>query len=515
MHASCGKPRHLASMLRLTRPCFVYFTNKTIARTAKASLCFLTSQRLFTTIKQEEQKLSHLLSLLLQNPTKTHQPTLQVHSFLLSTGLLSHSILLFNTLLRLYSFGDQPHLAFLLYKQMQEVYFHSSSLPPPSFDSFTYFFLVNTSTNCSCPILGTQFHSRIFKVGFQYHVYVQTALLNMYLSSGVLGDAMILFDEMPKRNVVTWNVMITGLVKWGKLEFASSLFDEMPEKNVVSWTGIIDGYIRNNKYSEGLSLFRRMVVCEGIKPTEITILAILPAISNMGELKSCSLIHGYAEKRGFNAFDIRVANSIIDCYSKCGCIASAFKFFEDISVERKNLVSWTSIISGFAMHGMWKEAVEYFERMEKAGLKPNRVTFLSVLNACSHGGLVDEGLRCFYKMVNEHGVLPDIKHYGCVVDMLGRTGRLEEAENMALEIPSEIVNVVIWRTLLGACSFHGNVEMGERVTRKIMEMERGYGGDYVLMYNIFAGAGRYEDAERLRKLMNKRNAFKLPGNSLV
>lgn len=352
-------------------------------------------------------------------------------------------------------------------------------------------------------------------MGFQYHVYVQTALLNMYLSSGVLGDAMILFDEMPKRNVVTWNVMITGLVKWGKLEFASSLFDEMPAKNVVSWTGIIDGYIRNNRYSEGLSLFRRMVVCEGIKPTEITILAILPAISNMGELKSCSLIHGYAEKRGFNAFDIRVANSIIDCYSKCGCIASAFKFFEDISVERKNLVSWTSIISGFAMHGMWKEAVEYFERMEKAGLKPNRVTFLSVLNACSHGGLVDEGLRCFYKMVNEHGVLPDIKHYGCVVDMLGRTGRLEEAEKMALEIPSEIVNVVIWRTLLGACSFHGNVEMGERVTRKIMEIERGYGGDYVLMYNIFAGAGRYEDAERLRKLMNKRNAFKLPGNSLV
>ncbi|KAJ6757477.1 hypothetical protein OIU74_026687 [Salix koriyanagi] len=166
----------------------------------------------------------------------------------------------------------------------------------------------------------------------------------MYLTSGVLRDAMILFDEMPERNVVTWNVMITGLVKWGELEFASSLFDEMLEKNVVSWTGIIDG-----------------------------------------------LIHGYAEKRGFNAFDIRVANLIINCYSKCGCIASALKFFEDISVERKNLVSWTSIISGFAMHGMWKEAVEYFERMEKAGLKPNRVTFLSVLNACSHGGLVCSG----------------------------------------------------------------------------------------------------------------------------
>ncbi|CAK7341345.1 unnamed protein product [Dovyalis caffra] len=382
--------------------------------------------------------------------------------------------------------------------------------------NISWLYLVDIDLNQrNLGISGTQFHSLTFKVGLQYQVYVQTALLNMYLTSGVLGDAMILFDQMPERNVVTWNVMITGLVKWGKLESASFLFDEMPEKNVVSWTGIIDGYIRNNNYSEGLSLFQRMFVCEGIKPTEITILAILPAISNTGELKVCSLIHGYAEKRGFNAFDIRVSNSILDTYSKCGCIASALKFFEDISVERKNLVSWTSIISGFAMHGMWKEAVEYFERMEKAGLKPNRVTFLSVLNACSHGGLVDEGLRFFDEMVSEHGVSPDIKHYGCLVDMLGRTGRLEEAEKIALEIPTEIVNVVIWRTLLGACSFHGNVEMGKRVTRKIMEMERGYGGDYVLMYNIFAGAGRFEDAERLRRLMNERNAFKPPGNSLV
>ncbi|KAJ6951701.1 hypothetical protein NC653_040988 [Populus alba x Populus x berolinensis] len=210
------------------------------------------------------------------------------------------------------------------------------------------------------------------------------------------GDAMLLFDEMHDRNVVTSNVMITGLVKWGKLEFASFLYDEMPEKNVVSWTGIIDGYIRSNMYSEGLSLFQRMVLCEGIKPTEITILAILPAISNMWGSK------------------------------------------------RKNLVSWKSIISGFAMHGTWKEAGEYFERMEKIGLRPNRATFLSVLNACSHGGLFDGGLRFFDKMVNKHGVSPDIEHYGCLVDMLGITGRLEEAENMALEIPNEIVIVVIW-----------------------------------------------------------------------
>ncbi|KDP20280.1 hypothetical protein JCGZ_06866 [Jatropha curcas] len=506
-------------MLRLTVPRFLLFTNTTAATTkprTKTTLLFPSSHYVFSTFKQEEnqEKAKHLRSLLLRNPT-IHQITLQVHSQLLTTGLLNHSMLLLNTLLRCYSLSDKPQLAFLLYNQLQQLYFHSPSSLNPPFDSFAYTFLANASTNSSCLFTGRQFHSLIIKVGFQYHVYVQTALLNLYSASGVLGDAFLVFDEMPERNSVTWNVMITGLVKWGQLEFARSLFDEMPEKNVVSWTGIIDGYVRTNRYSEGLALFQRMIIFEGIKPSEITILAILPAISNMGELKGCRLIHGYGEKSGFVASDIRVTNSIVDTYAKCGCIESASRFFEEILVERRNLVSWTSIISGFAMHGMGKEAVENFERMEKTGLKPNRVTFLSVLNACSHGGLVEEGLEFFEKMVNEYQVGPDIKHYGCLVDMLGRTGRLEEAEKLALEIPGEIVNAVIWRTLLGACSFHGHMEMGERVTKRIMQMERGYGGDYVLMYNIFASVGRFRDAERLRRLMDQRNALKVPGHSFV
>lgn len=162
------------------------------------------------------------------------------------------------------------------------------------------------------------------------------------------------------------------------------------------------------------------------------------------------------------------------------------------------------------MHGMGKQAVDSFKSMEDKCLKPNRVTFLSILSACSHGGLVEEGLEFFRKMVNECLVEPDVKHYGCLIDMLGRAGRLEEAEKMALQISSEITNAVIWRTLLGACSFDGNVEMGERVMRKILEMERRYGGDYVLLSNLFAGFGRFADAE-----MDERNATKVPGLSLV
>ncbi|XVE90091.1 hypothetical protein DITRI_Ditri20bG0049200 [Diplodiscus trichospermus] len=351
-------------------------------------------------------------------------------------------------------------------------------------------------------------------MGFESHVYVETGLLNMYVESGGLAECKKVFDEMPEKNPVTWNVMITGLAKRGEIEFARFLFEKMPDRNIVSWSGMIDGYTRMNQYREALGLFRRMVA-DGVEPSEITVLAILPAAWNIGDVRICQSIHGYGEKRGFHVSDIRLMNSLIDTYAKCGCIVSASRFFEEISADMKNLVSWTSLISSFAMHGMGKEAVESFERMEQEGWKPNRVTFVGVLNACSHGCLVEEGLKFFKKMVNEYQITPDIKHYGCLVDMLGRTGRLEEAEKIALSIRHEMANEVVWRILLGACNFYGNVEMGERVTAKIMEIERGYGGDYVLMSNILAGAGRFGDAQSVRILMDERNAIKVPGSSLT
>lgn len=320
---------------------------------------------------------------------------------------------------------------------------------------------------------------------------------------------------MPDRSSVTWNVLITGLVKLGELERARAVFDRMPARTVVSWTAIIDGYTRLNRHEEAAGLFWRMVAHYGMEPTEITLLTIFPSISNLGALKICQSVHAYAEKKGFKASDVRITNSLIDCYAKCGCIDSASGVFEEMSVERKNLVSWTSIISGFTMHGMGAEAMESFEMMEKEGHKANRVTFLSILSGCSHGGLVEEGLKFFKKLVVEYQIEPDIMHYGSLIDMLGRAGRLEEAEGIASEIPMEIANVVIWRTLLGACSFHGNILMAERVTRRILSMEGAYGGDYVLMSNIFAAAGKYGEAEKWRRMMDCSNSTKVPGQSLV
>ncbi|KAF9606049.1 hypothetical protein IFM89_022208 [Coptis chinensis] len=334
----------------------------------------------------------------------------------------------------------------------------------------------------------------------------------MYSFCGLLGDGIKLFDEMPERSSVSWNALITGLIKWGELNLAKFYFDKMPCRNVVSWTGMIDGYTRANRFKEALGLFCRMMI-DGLKPSDITILTILPAVYNTGDLIMGQSIHAYGEKTAYNASDIRVAHSLIDAYAKCGCIENAFKVFEDISTERRNLVTWTSIISGFAMHGMAKEALEQFEEMEKEGLKANQITFLSILNACSHGGLVNEGLEFFRKMIIGCQIMPSIKHYGCMIDMLGRVGMLEEAEKIANGIPSEMVNVVVWRILLGACSVHGNVDIGNRVMKRILEIEKGYAGDYVVLYNIFSGVGRFGEAEKVRSLMNARNALKVPGLS--
>ncbi|KAA8528925.1 hypothetical protein F0562_033587 [Nyssa sinensis] len=464
-------------------------------------------------MKGERHRHCFLLSLLLKHPIAHHRRVIQqVHSRLITAGsYLPYStetpMTIWNAILRHYSLGSFPQEAFLLYKHLQHL--------PISFDSFTYSFLIKACANLQRTTVGVQLHAFTLKAGFELHVYVQTALVNMYAICGSLFEAKRVFDNMPERNSVTWNALITGLTKWGELGLARSLFDAMPNKSVVSWTGLIDGYTRMNQPKEALSLFRRMVVDDGIKPNAVTILVIFPAIWKLGALELCQSIHSFGEKSGLNASDIRVMNSLIDAYAKCGYLESALRIFEDISSERRNLVSWTSIISGFAMHGMAKEAVDNFKRMENAWMKPSRVTFLSVLNACSHGGLIEEGLEFFRKMVNECQLVPDIKHYGCLIDMLGRAGRLEEAEKMASAIPTEMANVVIWRTLLGACSFHGNVEMGEKVMRKILEMESAYGVDYVLLSNIFAGVGRFADSETVRRVMDEKTASKVAGHSLV
>ncbi|KAH6782676.1 hypothetical protein C2S51_007969 [Perilla frutescens var. frutescens] len=450
---------------------------------------------------------NHLLSLLHKH-RRRRRSIQQIHCHLLVLDQRIGTLALWNSIVKHYALSELPRDAVSLFKYLK------NRSNPCSFDSFTYSYLAKACANIERADVGNQLHCLTIKVGFDDHVHVQTALVNMYADAGCLVEAKNVFDGMPERNLVTWNVLLTGFVKWGEVGRARAVFDEMPEKNVVSWTGLIDGYTRVNRFDEALGLFQRMVVREGIKPTEVTLLAVFPSIWNVGSVEFCQMVHAYGEKSGLNMLDVRVMNCLIDAYSKSGSIGSAWRVFEDIVDEKRNLVSWTSIISGFAMHGMATEALDCYKRMESKGVKPNSITFLSVLSACSHGGLVVEGVEFYRKMVDDYGIAPKMKHFGTLIDMLGREGRLEEAEEIALGIPNEIGNVVLWRTLLGACSFHGNVEIGERVTRRVMELERKYGGDYVLLSNIFSAAGRFVDSERVRREMDHRNASKLPGITL-
>jgi pentatricopeptide repeat protein len=317
---------------------------------------------------------------------------------------------------------------------------------------------------------------------------------------------------MPAKNAVSWNVVVTGFALAGEVEHARLLFERMPCRNVISWTGMIDGYTRASRHAEAVHLFCRMM-SEGVSPSEMTVLAVVPAISNIGRILLGEALHGYCEKTGLLVLDVRVGNSLIDLYAKIGSIQSSLKVFDEL-LDRRNLVSWTSIISGFAMHGLSAEAVELFAEMRRAAITPNGITFLGVLNACSHGGLVEQGVAFFNSMVYEYNINPGIKHFGCVIDMLGRAGRLSEAEQVISGLPME-VNSVVWRSLLGCCSKHGEVEIGERAMKKILEIETESGDDFVMVSNMLTELGRFSDAERARKLVDERNTVKLPGFALV
>ncbi|ONK78173.1 uncharacterized protein A4U43_C02F15270 [Asparagus officinalis] len=402
----------------------------------------------------------HLLSLLhLHRHRPETGPAHQIHAYLITSSLhrtqISQTgIIIWNTLIKIYSRSPSPQHSLLLYNQMLHF-----CAPQICVDTFTFSFLLKACANLSSARIGAQLHCLVVKNGFAFHLYVHTSLVNMYATRGYLIDAKKAFDEMPERSLVTWNAMITGFALSGEIEKARQLFERMPTPDVVSWTGMIDGYTRANQAKEALDMFRRMSK-RAIMPTEITVLAIVPSISNLGSVELGETLHARCHKGGLTLVDVRVENSLIDMYAKCGSIENSKKLFDTTS-NRKNLVSWTTIITAFATHGMVKQALQLFEDMKnEKNIRPNRVTFLSVLNACSHGGLVEEGLQYFSSMVFEYDIEPDIKHYGCLIDMLGRAGRLEEAEETIRGMPVA-VNVVVWRTLLVLYKFGPEVELGK------------------------------------------------------
>ncbi|KAJ4958183.1 hypothetical protein NE237_025294 [Protea cynaroides] len=360
--------------------------------------------------------------------------------------------------------------------------------------------------------LGKEIHGYISKE-LEFSTIISNALLDMYAKCGCLTLAHRIFDEMPIKNVISWTSMVSGYVNCGQLDDARNLFERIPKRDVVLWTAMINGYVQFNRFDEALALFREMQI-KRVKPDRFTLVALLTGCAQLGALEQGNWIHGHIEENMIR-IDAVLGTALIDMYAKCGCIEKSLEIFS--SVKERDNASWTAIICGLAMNGRTSKALELFEEMKSAGAKPDDITFIGVLSACSHGGLVKEGHFYFDSMRKDHQIEPKTEHYGCLVDLFGRAGLLDEAEKLIETIPNDKIEITVplWGALLSACRIHGNVGMGERVAKRLVEVESCNSGVHTLLANIYAAADRWEDVTKARRRMKDLGVKKVPGCSSI
>lgn len=360
--------------------------------------------------------------------------------------------------------------------------------------------------------LGKEIH-RYINQELEFTPIMGNALLDLYCKCGCLSDARELFDEMPNKNVICWTSMVSGYVNCGRLEEARDLFDRSPVRDIVLWTAMINGYVQFNRFDEAVALFREMQIIR-LKPDKFILVALLTGCAQLGALEQGKWIHGYIDENRITV-DAVVATALIEMYAKCGLIEKALEIFYEL--REKDAASWTSIICGLAMNGKINKALELFSQMILGGAKPDDITFIGVLSACSHGGLVDEGRRFFNTMTEVYQIQPKLEHYGCLIDLLGRAGLLDEAEELIRKIPNENNEIIVplYGALLSACRIYGNVDMGEKLAALLEKIESKDSSFHTLLANIYASANRWEDVTNVRQKMKEMGVRKVPGCSSI
>ncbi|KDP37078.1 hypothetical protein JCGZ_06134 [Jatropha curcas] len=374
----------------------------------------------------------------------------------------------YNTVIRSHA-SFSPSLVISLFSNMRR-----AGVSP---DHYTFPFVLKA---CSRLQTGQDLHSLITKLGLDSNVYVQNALINLYGCHGLVDVAFKVFDEMRVRDLVSWSSMIASLAN--------------------------NGFAR-----EGLGLFRRMKFDGNVKPDVGTMLSVISAISKLGSLKWCSWVDSYISRNNLD-LTVPLGTALIDMYSRCGSVDDSIKVFD--KMPERNVLTWSALINGLGVHGRSKEALRMFYEMKKTNLQPDHITFNGVLVACSHGGLVDDGWQVFKSIKNEYGIEPTIEHYGCMVDLLGRAGKLHEAFEFIERMPLK-QNAIIWRTLLGACVNHKNLELAKEVKGKIYLLETDHDGDYVLLSNAYGEVGRFIEKANIRTSMHDKRISKKPGYSML
>ncbi|KAK4738673.1 hypothetical protein R3W88_002370 [Solanum pinnatisectum] len=376
-----------------------------------------------------------------------------------------------NTMILGYVRHGFPEEALSLFKKM-----NASDM---EVDEFTYPSVLNSLACMQDPKNGKCLHCLVVKTGYESYKLVSNALVDMY-------------------------------AKQGNLACAVSVFNSMVEKDVISWTSLVTGCAHNGFYEEALKLFYEMRMAE-IKPDQIIIASVLSSCSELALLELGQQVHADFIKSGLGA-SLSVDNSLMTMYANCGCLEDAKKVFN--SMQMHNVISWTALIVAYAQNGKGKESLRFYDEMIASGIEPDFITFIGLLFACSHTGLVDDGKKYFASMKKDYGIRPSPDHYACMIDLLGRAGKIQEAEKLVNEMDIE-PDATVWKALLAACRVHGNTDLAEKASMALFQLEPQDAVPYVMLSNIYSAAGKWENAAKLRRKMNLKGLNKEPGYSWI
>ncbi|CAI9103692.1 OLC1v1002223C1 [Oldenlandia corymbosa var. corymbosa] len=337
-------------------------------------------------------------------------------------------------------------------------------------------------------------------------------MIDCSVKNGKMKLAQALFDDMPESDIASWAIMIDGYTTSGCVDVARVLFDNMPARDVISCNSMMTGYLRNGSPVEALKIYHDMLSNTDLPPDTATMLIALSASAQLGNLKEGVALHSYIRDNGF-VVSGKLGVALIDMYAKCGNIECAMKVFDGINM--RSIDHWNAMIGGLAIHGSGELAFDIFMEMEKLSIKPDDITFIAVLNACGHAGLVKEGMICFEILRRVHKVNPKVQHYGCIIDILSRSGRIEEARQFVEEMPIE-PNSVILRTLLGACNNHENLRVGEPIAQHLISSNScNSSSSYILLSNMYAQYGFWDSVRNVRTTMKEKDLKKFPGCSSI
>lgn len=449
------------------------------------------------------------------------------------------NVIFFNVMIRSYINNHFYYNALAVFKTLS-----SLGLKP---DNYTYPCVLKACSGSNNFCAGLQIHGTVLKVGLELNLYIGNGLISLYGKCSHLLEARKVLDEMPSRDVVSWNSLVAGYAQNSLFEdaldvckemekvkikpdagtmasllpavsntssdnisYVREIFNTLVQKLLVSWNVMISVYVNNSMPTEAIDLFHQMEAC-GVGPDAVTIASVLPACGDLSALLLGRRIHEYIDKKKLKP-NLVLENAMIDMYAKCGCLHDAREVFD--IMEHRDIVSWTSMISAYGRSGKGHDAVALFGKMQDSGLIPDSIAFVSVLSACSHGGLLEEGKHYFRLMKEEYRIVSRIEHFACMVDLLGRAGKVDEAYNFVRQMPIE-PNERVWGTLLSACRVHSNMEVGLVAADQLFRLVPEQSGYYVLLSNIYAKAGRWKDVTTIRSMMKSRGIKKMPGISNV